>query len=90
MYPALLFIGPLWETALVFLASFTGLLAISGAWTKYLLVPLALWERIVLGAGGIAIFVPLPDIIQYPVLAALLAFMGYLFYRMKTEKVCSF
>ena len=90
VYPALLFIGPLWETALVFLASFTGLLAISGAWTKYLLVPLALWERIVLGAGGIAIFVPLPDIIQYPVLAALLAFMGYLFYRMKTEKVCSF
>ena len=89
VYPALLFIGPLWETALVFLASFTGLLAISGAWTKYLLVPLALWERIVLAAGGIAIFVPLPDIIQYPVLAALIAFMGYLFYRMKTEKVCA-
>ena len=65
-----------------------GLVAISGAWTKYLLVPLAAWERILLGLGGVAVFVPLPDIIQYPVVGALLVFFGYLYYRMKTEKVC--
>jgi len=88
VYPALLFIGPLWETGVVFVSAFAGLVAISGAWTKYLLVPLAAWERILLGLGGVAVFVPLPDIIQYPVVGALLVFFGYLYYRMKTEKVC--
>lgn len=88
VYPALLFIGPLWETGVVFVSAFAGLIAISGAWTKYLLVPLAKWERVLLGLGGVAVFVPLPDLIQYSVVGALLVFFGYLYYRMKNENVC--
>ena len=83
VYPALLFVGPLWETALVFAASFAGLIAISGGTMGYLLIPLRQWERAALLAGGAGIFIPLPDTIQYSVLAVILAVMGLLFLRMR-------
>ena len=83
VYPALLFVGPLWETALVFAASFAGLIAISGGTMGYLLIPLRQWERAALLAGGAGIFIPLPDTIQYSGLAVILAVMGLLFLRMR-------
>ena len=83
VYPVLLFVGPLRETALVFVASFAGLIAISGGVMGYLLVPLRRWERAALLAGGAGIFIPLPDAAQYSVLAAILAVMALLFLRMR-------
>ena len=49
----------------------------------YLLIPLRQWERAALLAGGAGIFIPLPDTIQYSVLAVILAVMGLLFLRMR-------
>ena len=83
VYPALMFIGPLWETALVFVSSFAGLLAISGGVMGYLLLPLKAWERVVLFVGGAGIFIPLPDAAQYSVLCVILFVMASLLLRLK-------
>ena len=83
VYPALMFIGPLWETALVFVSSFAGLLAISGGVMGYLLLPLKTWERVVLFVGGAGIFIPLPDAAQYSVLCVILFVMASLLVRLK-------
>lgn len=83
IYPELLFVGPLYKTALIFVMALAGLAAVSGGWQGYLFVPLSIPERVLCLLLGFLIFIPLPDIIQICVSLMTVAAVIFFYWKMK-------